>query len=161
LSATLQVHLCAAPRAAENVEYPQACATDSFRALAVAFAPGALVAGLTLVSHGLNLTPLTRHHRIRILKCARSITARLFTRNESAQNHWQVGNYGLAPRTIVNWLDEMLVEKAEKVEKLRVTGTKVADVAQIKSSPLDIGIRSAPLQSGPPAGARAFSGISP
>jgi hypothetical protein len=29
-------------------------------ALAVAIAPGALVVGLTLVTHGLNLTPLTR-----------------------------------------------------------------------------------------------------
>ena len=47
------------------------------------------------------------HDQIRMLKNARSITARLFTRRESAQNHCQVGNYGLALRTIVNWLDEM------------------------------------------------------
>lgn len=47
------------------------------------------------------------HDQIRMLKNARSITARLFTRTESAQNHCQVGNYGLALRTIVNWLDEM------------------------------------------------------
>lgn len=46
------------------------------------------------------------HDQIRMLKNARSITARLFTRSESAQNHCQVGNYGLALRTIVNWLDE-------------------------------------------------------
>ena len=52
------------------------------------------------------------HDQIRMLKNARSITARLFTRSESAENHCQVGNYGLALRTIVNWLDEMLVEKA-------------------------------------------------
>ena len=45
--------------------------------------------------------------QIRMLKNARSITARLFTPSESAQNHCQVGNYGLALRTIVNWLDEM------------------------------------------------------
>ena len=45
------------------------------------------------------------HDQIRMLKNARSITARLFTRSESAQNHCQVGNYGLALRTIVNWLD--------------------------------------------------------
>ena len=36
------------------------------------------------------------------LSKARSITARLFTRSESAQNHCQVGNFGLALRTIVN-----------------------------------------------------------
>ena len=47
------------------------------------------------------------HDQIRMLKNARSITARLFTRSESAQNHCQVGNYGLALKTIVNWLDEM------------------------------------------------------
>ena len=47
------------------------------------------------------------HRQIRMLKNARSITARLFTRSESAQNHCQVGNYGLALRTIVNWLDGM------------------------------------------------------
>lgn len=47
------------------------------------------------------------HDQIRMLKNARSITARLFTRSESAQNHCQVGNSGLALRTIINWLDEM------------------------------------------------------
>ena len=47
------------------------------------------------------------HDQIRILKNARSITARLFTPSESAQNHCQVGNYGLAFGTIANWLDEM------------------------------------------------------
>ena len=52
------------------------------------------------------------HEQIRMLKNARSITARLFTRSESAGNHCQVGNYGLALRTIVNWLDGMAVENA-------------------------------------------------
>ncbi len=46
-------------------------------------------------------------HQIGMLKNARSITAQLFTRSESAESHCQVGNYGLALRTIVNWLDEM------------------------------------------------------
>jgi hypothetical protein len=99
------------------------------------------------------------HHQIGMLKNARSITARLFTRNESAQNHCQVGNYGLALRTIVKWLDEMLVEKAEKMEKLQATGKKGPDVAQINSNPLDIDIKSAPLQSGPAANAAAASGV--
>jgi len=48
------------------------------------------------------------HDQMRMLKNAHSITARLFTRGESAQNHCQAGNYGLALRTIVNWLDEMI-----------------------------------------------------
>ena len=47
------------------------------------------------------------HDQIRMLTSARSITARLFTRSEHAQNHCQVGNFDLALRTIVNWLDEM------------------------------------------------------
>lgn len=45
--------------------------------------------------------------QIDMLKNARTVTARVFTKNESAQNHCQVGNYGLALRTIINWLDEM------------------------------------------------------
>ena len=49
------------------------------------------------------------HDQIRMLRNARSITARLFTRSESAQNHCQVGNFGLALRTIVNWMDEATV----------------------------------------------------
>ncbi len=47
------------------------------------------------------------YQQIKLLINARSITARLFTRSESAENHCQVGNYGLAMRTIVNWLDGM------------------------------------------------------
>jgi pimeloyl-ACP methyl ester carboxylesterase len=46
--------------------------------------------------------------QITLLKNARSITARLYTRSESAENHCQVGNYGLALRTIVTWLDGMM-----------------------------------------------------
>ena len=47
------------------------------------------------------------HDQLRMLKNAHSVTARLFTRGESAQNHCQIGNYGLALRTIVNWLDDI------------------------------------------------------
>ena len=42
----------------------------------------------------------------KMLTNARSVTARLFTRGESVQNHCQLGNQGLALKTIVNWLDE-------------------------------------------------------
>ena len=42
-----------------------------------------------------------------MLKNACSITARLFARSGSAHNYCQVGNYGLASITLVNWLDEM------------------------------------------------------
>ena len=53
------------------------------------------------------------YDQIKMLRNARSITARLFTRSECAQNHCQVGNYGLALRTIVRWLDEMLLGDAQ------------------------------------------------
>ena len=48
--------------------------------------------------------------QIRMLTNARSITARLFTKSECAENHCQVGNYGLALRTIVSWLDGTVAE---------------------------------------------------
>ena len=53
------------------------------------------------------------HDQMRMLKNAHSVTARVFTRGESAQNHCQIGNYGLALRTIVNWLDGMPLENAQ------------------------------------------------
>jgi alpha-beta hydrolase superfamily lysophospholipase len=42
--------------------------------------------------------------QIAILTHVRSLTARLFTRAEQAQNHCQIGNYGLALRTIIDWM---------------------------------------------------------
>ena len=50
------------------------------------------------------------HDQMRMLKNAHLITARLFTRGERAQNHCQIGNYGLVLRTIVIWLDGLLRE---------------------------------------------------
>jgi len=44
------------------------------------------------------------YRQIEILKNVRSLTARLFTRAEQAQNHCQVGNLGLALDTILNWI---------------------------------------------------------
>jgi pimeloyl-ACP methyl ester carboxylesterase len=55
-----------------------------------------------------HLVPMAHFHRqIEMLKNARSITARVFTASESAASHCQVGNYGLAFGTIVDWLDAM------------------------------------------------------
>ena len=47
------------------------------------------------------------YQQIKMLTTARSIIAPLFTRSESAKSHWLAGNYGLALRTIVNWLDDL------------------------------------------------------
>jgi pimeloyl-ACP methyl ester carboxylesterase len=53
------------------------------------------------------------YRQIEALKNARSLTARLFTRAESAQNHCQVGNYGLAFRVMTAWLDLQLTHRPE------------------------------------------------
>ena len=37
---------------------------------------------------------------------ARSVTSRLFTRKETAQNHCQLGNVGLSVKVIVNWAEQ-------------------------------------------------------
>jgi alpha-beta hydrolase superfamily lysophospholipase len=52
------------------------------------------------------------YQQIMMLRNARSITARLFTGSESGGNHCQAGNYGLALRTIVDWLDGMQIRSA-------------------------------------------------
>jgi hypothetical protein len=39
-----------------------------------------------------------------MLKNVRSLTARLFTEKEQAQNHCQVGNVELSLQTIVRWI---------------------------------------------------------
>ena len=50
--------------------------------------------------------PLAQFYKqIAALTNTRSLTARLFTRAESAQNHCQAGNYGLAFHVITAWLD--------------------------------------------------------
>ena len=43
--------------------------------------------------------------QIATLTHVRSLTARLFTRAEQAQNHVQVGNMGLAFRTMIDWMN--------------------------------------------------------
>ena len=45
------------------------------------------------------------YQQIEALKNVRSLTARLFTRAEQAQNHCQVGNLELALDVIVNWIE--------------------------------------------------------
>jgi pimeloyl-ACP methyl ester carboxylesterase len=45
------------------------------------------------------------YQQIEALKNVRSLTARLFTRAEQAQNHCQVGNLELALDVILNWIE--------------------------------------------------------
>lgn len=52
------------------------------------------------------LIPLEHfYQQIEALKNVRSLTARLFTRAEQAQNHCQVGNLGLAVDFITDWIE--------------------------------------------------------
>ena len=48
------------------------------------------------------------HDQIKTLRNVRSLTARLFTRAEQAQNHCQIGNLALSLQVIVGWLDAMM-----------------------------------------------------
>jgi pimeloyl-ACP methyl ester carboxylesterase len=51
------------------------------------------------------------------LTAARSVTARVFTEGEQAQNHCQVGNTGLAIRVILSWLDAFGGRAAEPASR--------------------------------------------
>ena len=53
--------------------------------------------------HYVPLRQLT--NQLNTLTSARSVTARVFTRQEQAQNHVQVGNVGLSVRVMLDWLD--------------------------------------------------------
>ena len=46
------------------------------------------------------------YRQLEALTAARSVTARLFTEAESAQNHCQIGNVSLALDTMLRWIDE-------------------------------------------------------
>jgi len=53
--------------------------------------------------------PIRLHNRqVAALANAKSVTDRIFTREEHAQNHCQIGNIGLALDVMVNWIDEKL-----------------------------------------------------
>lgn len=51
--------------------------------------------------------PLKMHYKqVAALTNAKSITERIFTREDQGQNHCQVGNFGLALEVMSNWLNE-------------------------------------------------------
>lgn len=53
-----------------------------------------------------HIIPLSHYYeQARILTNSRSLTTRLFTRKEQAQNHCQIGNLGLAVDFILNWIE--------------------------------------------------------
>jgi pimeloyl-ACP methyl ester carboxylesterase len=44
--------------------------------------------------------------QVKALSNARSVTARIFTKEEQAQNHCQIGNIGLALEVMLKWIDQ-------------------------------------------------------
>ena len=49
----------------------------------------------------------TPYEFIRQIQLYQTLTARKFTREEQAQNHVHVGNFGLSLRVMRDWLDSM------------------------------------------------------
>jgi len=62
---------------------------------------------LLLAGNADHYVPIDHYHeQSRALTNVRSFTGRIFTAQESAQSHCQVGNVGLALRVILDWVDE-------------------------------------------------------
>jgi len=62
---------------------------------------------LLLAGNEDHYVPIEHYHaQARALTNVRSFTGRIFTAEESAQTHCQVGNLGLALRVILDWVDE-------------------------------------------------------
>lgn len=62
---------------------------------------------LLLAGNGDHYVPIEHYHKqAQALTNVRSFTGRIFTAQESAQSHCQVGNVGLALRVILDWVDE-------------------------------------------------------
>jgi hypothetical protein len=49
----------------------------------------------------------------RMLSNARSVTTRMFTSHETAQNHCQLGNVGLSIEVIVDWVEQVTGEHSQ------------------------------------------------
>ncbi len=53
--------------------------------------------------------------QVKTLRHARSLTTRVFTRAEHAQNHCHIGNLALSLKVMVDWLDSMATQKGRTV----------------------------------------------
>lgn len=63
---------------------------------------------LILTGRDDHFIPFKMHDmQVKALTNARSVTARIFTKEDHAQNHCQIGNLGLALDVMVQWLDAM------------------------------------------------------
>ena len=61
---------------------------------------------LILTGRNDHMVPFKMHElQVKALTNAKSVTARVFTKEDSAQNHCQIGNLGLAMDTMLNWIE--------------------------------------------------------
>ncbi len=58
--------------------------------------------------------------QIATLTHTRSLTARVFTSYEQGQNHVQVGNLGLALRTMIEWMESLQVRRVALADSDKV-----------------------------------------
>jgi hypothetical protein len=65
---------------------------------------------LILASRNDHFIPFRLHEmQLRRLTSARSVTDRVFTKEDHAHNHCQIGNIGLALNVMREWLDEKTI----------------------------------------------------
>jgi hypothetical protein len=63
---------------------------------------------LILTGRNDHMVPFKMHQKqVEALTNARSVTERIFTRDECAQNHCQIGNIGLALQTMSDWMESL------------------------------------------------------
>ena len=63
---------------------------------------------LILTGKGDHFVPFKIHDmQVQALTNAKSVTARVFTKEDQAQNHCQIGNIGLALDVMLNWIDKV------------------------------------------------------
>ena len=77
--------------------------------------------------HGIPLRQF--YQQIEALESVRSLTARLFTRAEHAQNHCQIGNVGLSLAVILNWLDSY-ADRSDAQQGLADQGGEVTQTSR-------------------------------
>jgi hypothetical protein len=70
---------------------------------------------LILASREDHFIPFRLHReQLRRLTAARSVTDRVFTKEEHAQNHCQIGNVGLVLKVMRQWIDKRTVEHGSR-----------------------------------------------
>ena len=66
---------------------------------------------LILTGRNDHFIPFKAHDlQVKALTNAKSVTARVFTKEEQAQNHCQIGNIGLALDIIVKWMEKITIQ---------------------------------------------------